>query len=264
MSPSRKAEAGAPPPVAVEDDGRRVLVRLQRPETRNAIDAATVRALHELCASLELQPRILVITGSAGMFASGADLRELRDRRRDDALAGINSSLFDRVRRLPMPTIAAVDGPALGGGAELAYACDFRIATPAARFGNPEASLGILAAAGACWRLRELVGEPLANEILLAGRILEPEAALAARLVNEVVGHDELMDAVEGLVDEIARGVPLAVRLTKLALRMPPDAHPGFDDVAQAVLFETAEKTERITAFLERRSRPAAGGGGRR
>ncbi|MEV6034218.1 enoyl-CoA hydratase/isomerase family protein [Nonomuraea sp. NPDC052116] len=153
--------------VKIEDGPDRMLVRLDRPQVRNAIDAAMVTDLHAVCAELERRPRILVLTGSDGIFAAGADIRELRERRREDALAGINSGLFDRIARLPMPTIAAVDGPALGGGAELAYACDFRLATPRARFGNPEAGLGIMAAAGACWRLRELVGEPLAKEILL-------------------------------------------------------------------------------------------------
>jgi enoyl-CoA hydratase len=241
-------------PLAVEADERRVVARLSRPEVRNAIDLQTVRALHALCADLEAAPRVLVIAGSEGMFASGADLRELRERRRDDALAGINSTIFDRIRRLPMPTVAAIDGPALGGGAELAYSCDFRLATPAARFGNPEVALGILAAAGACWRLRELVGEPLANEMLMAGRILDAHEALAARLVNSVVGPESLMPSVEELVSRLLKGSPAAVRLTKLAMRMPRDAHPEFDNVAQAVLFESSDAQERIAAFLDRRS----------
>nr|WP_205863394.1 enoyl-CoA hydratase/isomerase family protein [Planosporangium thailandense] len=237
----------------VEDGPDRILVRLDRPHVRNAIDAAMVADLHEVCTELERRPRILVITGSDGIFAGGADIRELRERRREDALAGINSGLFDRIARLPMPTIAAIDGPALGGGAELAYACDFRIATPRARFGNPEAGLGIMAAAGACWRLRELVGEPLAKEILLAGKTVSAEEALAVRLVNELVPEDELLAAADRLAARIARNAPLALRLTKLALAAPPGAHPRFDDVAQAVLFETEDKYDRMTAFLERR-----------
>lgn len=237
----------------VEEGRDRVLVQLDRPHVRNAIDAEMVAELHEVCAGLERRPRIMVITGTDGVFAAGADIRQLRERRREDALAGINSGLFDRIAKLPMPTIAAIDGPALGGGAELAYACDFRIATPRARFGNPEAGLGIMAAAGACWRLRELVGEPLAKEILLAGRVVSAEEALAVRLVNELVAEDELLAAADRLAARIARNAPLALRLTKLALAAPPGAHPRFDDVAQAVLFETEDKHERMTAFLERR-----------
>ncbi|MFG5092468.1 enoyl-CoA hydratase/isomerase family protein, partial [Campylobacter lari] len=128
--------------------------------------------------------KILIISGTqvestrepgtfSGIFASGADIGQLRERRRDDALRGVNSQVFDRIHRLPMPVIAAIDGFALGGGAELAYAADFRIATPALKMGQPETSLGITAAAGAQWRLKELVGEPVALELLLAGRILD-------------------------------------------------------------------------------------------
>lgn len=233
----------------------RLVVRLHRPESRNAIDAAMVEELHEICSGLERDPRVLLLTGSGGIFAAGADIRQLRERRREDALAGINSGLFDRVARLPMPTVAAVDGAALGGGAELAYACDFRIASDRARFGNPEPQLGILAAAGACWRLRDLVGEPLAKEVLLGGRILDADEALAAHLVSEVVTPEMLEDAASRLLDRVLRAAPLALRLTKLALRAPAAAHPAFDEVAQAVLFETEEKQVRMTEFLEKRAR---------
>src|SRR5258708_39755228 len=105
-----------------------------------------VRELHEVCAALEERPRLLLITGDGGTFAAGADIAELRERGRDEALRGINSRLFDRIARLPLPAVAAVDGPALGGGAELAYACDLRLATPAASFRHPEPCLSILAA----------------------------------------------------------------------------------------------------------------------
>lgn len=239
--------------IAVEERTDRVVVTLSRPEVRNAIDQQMVGELHEVCAGLEADPRILLLTGSGGVFAAGADIAQLRERRRDDALRGINSSLFDRVRRLPMPTIALVEGHALGGGAELAYACDFRIGTPTTRIGNPETGLGILAAAGATWRLVELVGEPVAKELLLAGRVLEAAEAHALRLLNEVVPADDLLAAGHRWADRIARQAPLAVRLTKTVFHAPREAHPVIDDLAQAVLFETTEKHERMTAFLERR-----------
>lgn len=237
----------------VEERDDRTVVVLDRPAVRNAIDAAMVAELHAVCAALEARPRVLLLTGSDGVFAAGADIGQLRERRREDALAGINSGLFDRIARLPMPTVAALDGVALGGGAELAYACDFRLATPRVRFGNPEARLGILAAAGACWRLRELVGEPLAKQVLLAGRVLTAAEALAAGLVSELVEPDALLDTAHALVDRILQADPLALRLTKLALAAPPGAHPRFDDVAQAVLFESDEKHRRMTAFLDKK-----------
>ncbi|MGH3351533.1 MAG: enoyl-CoA hydratase/isomerase family protein [Nocardioides sp.] len=245
--------AAATDPVLVEEREDHVVLRLNRPEVRNAIDLATVEALHDACGRLEKDPTVAIITGSDGTFAAGADIAQLRDRRREHALAGINSAVFDRIHRLPMPVIALVDGHALGGGAELAYACDFRIGTPSTRIGNPEPGLGILAAAGAAWRLRELVGEPLAKEVLLAGRVLSAEEALAVRLLNQVVPADELEEAGQRLAARITAQAPLAVRLTKSAFHAPRDAHPLIDNVAQAVLFETEDKHERMTAFLERR-----------
>ncbi|MFB9831214.1 enoyl-CoA hydratase/isomerase family protein [Actinoallomurus acaciae] len=241
------------PSVRVEESDDRLVVILDRPEVRNAIDAAMVDSLHGVCAGLERDPRPAIFTGGPDIFAAGADIAQLKERGRLDALAGINSGLFDRIARLPMPTVAAVSGPAIGGGAELAYACDFRIGTPRARFGNPEGQLGILAAAGAAWRLPELIGEPLTKEILLAGRTLNAEDALAVRLLNEVVEPDALMDTAHAWVDRILRNAPLAARLTKAALHAPRDAHPAFDDVIQAVLFETEEKHRRMNAFLTRR-----------
>ncbi len=129
--------------LVVEDHKDRVVWRLNRPERRNAIDKELVDALHAACSEVETAPRIVMITGEGGTFAAGADIAQLRERRRDAALQGINSTIFERIHRLPMPTIGLVDGYALGGGAELAYACDFRIGTPSTRIGNPEPGLGI-------------------------------------------------------------------------------------------------------------------------
>lgn len=241
--------------IQVEEHDDRVVVTLDRPEVKNAIDAAMVDSLHAVCALLEREPRPAIITGGPEIFAAGADIAQLRERSRLDALAGINSGLFDRIAHLPMPTVAAVAGAAIGGGAELAYACDFRIGTPAVKIGNPEGQLGILAAAGASWRLPELVGEPLAKEIMLAGRTLKADEALAVRLLNEVVEGEQLLDTAHAWVDRILRNAPLALRLTKLALRAPRESHPVFDNVAQAILFETQDKLDRMGAFLDRRKK---------
>lgn len=232
-----------------------VHVELSRPEKRNAIDATMAAELHEVSALLEAEPATLVISGSGGVFAAGADLSEMRERRSPQALAGINSFLFQRIHNLPMPVIAAVDGWALGGGAELAYAADFRIGTPTTTFGNPEVGLGIAAAAGGSWRLAQLVGEPIAKQVLLAGRILDADDAMAAGLVTELVDSDMLLDSAFRLAAQIAKGAPAAVRLTKALMHMPGSAHPVVDNIAQAVLFESTDKYQRMTAFLERKNR---------
>jgi len=233
----------------------RVVVRLNRPEARNAINQQMVDELHRVCAELEVEPRILIITGSDGVFASGADIAELRERTSVDARKGINTMLLLRIADLAMPVIAAIDGPALGAGAELAYAADFRIGTPRARIGNPETGLGIIAAAGALWRLPELVGEPLAKQMLLAGRILDAEEAAAARLLTEIVEPAKLLAAAHALADEIAAQSVAATIRTKALLRGDRGRHPQADLDAQAVLFDSDDKRDRMTAFLNRKKK---------
>ena len=238
----------------VEERTDRVVVLLNRPEVRNAIDQQMVDELHVVCAALEQNPKVLIIAGVEGVFASGADIAQLRERRRDDALQGINSTIFVRIAKLPMPVIAALDGYCLGGGAELAYAADFRIGTSSVRIGNPETGLGILAAAGASWRLKELVGEPMAKQVLLAGKILTAEEALAVNLITEIHDAPELMDAAHSLADRIARQDPLAVRITKSVFHAPAEAHPVIDQLAQGILFESEAKFDRMQQFLDRKN----------
>ncbi|MFF0815558.1 enoyl-CoA hydratase/isomerase family protein [Rhodococcus sp. NPDC003318] len=235
----------------LDELGDRVVVTLDRPAQRNAITAEMIAELHTVCARIEADPKLLLLTGRGDHFAGGADIGQLRARTRDDALAGINRTLFDRIGRLPLPTVAAVSGFALGGGAELSYACDIRIATTTARFGNPEPGLGIMAAAGASYRLPQLVGMSVAKQVLLGGHILDAEAALRTGLVLDVVEPGSHVDAAHRLLDRIARSAPLALRLTKTVVDSP-GTHPFADDIAQAVLFETTDKHDRMTAFLEK------------
>ncbi|WP_159611926.1 enoyl-CoA hydratase/isomerase family protein [Glutamicibacter sp. JC586] len=252
----------------VDESTDRIWVRLHRPEVRNAIDQAMVDELHAVCSYLERNPKILILAGTPGqaptdehpkgvkgIFASGADISQLRERRRDDALAGINSGIFERIAKLPMPVIAALDGFALGGGAELAYAADFRIGTPELRMGNPETNLGIIAAAGATWRLKELVGEPLAKEILMAGKVLTGQQCLDAGLITELHDAAELDTAAQALADRIAAQDPLAVRITKSVFHTPRQAHPVIDTLAQGMLFESQAKFDRMQAFLDRKKK---------
>jgi enoyl-CoA hydratase len=238
--------------IVVTRSSDRVVVQLNRPQVRNAIDQAMVDELHAVCAELEQEPRILILTGSNGVFASGADIAQLRDRTPADARKGINTMLFIRISELPMPVIAAMDGYALGGGAELAYAADFRIGTPRLKIGNPETGLGIVASAGALWRLRELVGEPLAKEIVLAGRVLGADEAYSSRLITRMFEPDALLAGAHALADEIASKDVEATKYTKALVGASRDAHPAADLEAQAVLFESPEKYRRMTEFLNR------------
>lgn len=241
-------------PLLVEQRDTHVLATLNRPEKRNAIDQDLIDAIHELCATLEREPRTLVLRGSGGTFAGGADIAQLRERRAADALKGINTRAFQRVNALPMPVIAVLEGYALGGGAELAYAADIRVGTPTLKIGNPETGLGIIAAAGASWRLRELVGEPLAAEILLAGRVLDADESLRAGLITHLEADADLaLETAERIARRIAALDPAATQASKRVLQAPRAAHPEVDLEEQAVLFESPEKLRRMTEFLERK-----------
>jgi enoyl-CoA hydratase len=235
-----------------ESDGV-VEVILDRPAQRNAIDARMVAELHALCEELERRPRAAIISGGAdGVFVGGADIAQLRDRGRDDALAGINLRLFDRLRALPMPTIAAVDGYALGGGAELAYACDLRMVTPRTAFGQPEPRLGIIAGAGATYRLVRLVGESVAKQVLLGGVQISAARAFELGLAHSVVEPSQLLEAARQLAAQMLQSSAIALRMTKLAVDAAPEAHPQIDLAIQAMLFEDDEKYRRMSEFLNR------------
>jgi enoyl-CoA hydratase len=249
--------------VRVDAAGPVATITLDRPETRNAIGLEMVEEMHAALASLEPRDdlRALVITGAGGKaFASGADVAELRDRTADDARKGINAALFARVERFPRPTVAAVVGFALGGGCELALACDFRVAGASSRFGQPEVTLGIVAGAGGLRRLPRLVGIAHARRLLFSGAVIDAAEALRIGLVDRVVPDDRVPDAVADLLAPIVAAAPEAVRLSKASLL--EWAHGAaeerldlLDRSHQALLFHHPDKYARMDAFLSRKSR---------
>lgn len=243
----------APDHVHIETGADRVIATLRRPEKRNAINAAMVTALHNLCDTLIRQPRTLILTGAGTDFAAGADIAELHAWTPETARRGTNSHLFTRIARLPMPVIAALDGYALGGGAELAYAADLRIGTPRLRIGSTEARLGIMPAAGATWRLPALVGGARASEMLLTGRVISGDTALAWGLVSSLHEPSKLLEAAHAVADRIDQLAPRAVQHTKTALHAPATAHPLVDLDLQAELIDHPDTVERMTQFLHRR-----------
>ena len=231
---------------------------VSRPDKRNALNLDVVQALHTALNELkqDREIRALVITGAGDHFVAGADIAQLRERRSPDALQSINGALFRKVEEIPVPVIAAVKGYALGGGCELAIACDLRVAGTSARFGQPEVSLGIVPGAGATHRLPRLVGLGRAKELIFTGRIVEADEALSMGLVNRVVDDDKVLEEAWALAGTIARQGATAVRLAKLALnaqRHGIDMSQTLESVAQAVLFDSEEKQRRMTAFLERK-----------
>ena len=247
------------PIVKLERDGALALVTLNRPERRNALDKAMIDALHGVIDALAEDESVgaMILTGAGDKaFAAGADIAQLRDRRRREALQSINSRLFQRIEETPYPTIAAIRGFCLGGGSELALACDLRVAGETAKFGQPEVSLGIVPGAGATYRLPRVVGAAKARELVFTGRVLDAREALRIGLVNEVVADAEVAEAARRMADDIVKQDRLAVRFAKLLFRLDGSARPGAgyigEAMAQAVLFESDEKVRRMTDFLER------------
>jgi enoyl-CoA hydratase/carnithine racemase len=237
--------------IEVRDEDQLRWIALNRPQKRNAIDRAMSDEITTALEDARKQPCVLVVGSSTpGMFAAGADIAELRDRDADAALLAINAGVFEKLETHRWPTIAVVDGPALGGGCELALACDFRIASHNAYFGQPELSLGILAGAGGNWRLAQTAGQQVARRMLYAGARLSAAEALAAGLVDEVA--DDPDAAARALASRITRQSWRALELTKLALRSHRPATTTFDMAAQALLFESQDKHDRMTAFLNR------------
>ena len=243
---------------AVQDGVATVLIN--RPEARNAINLEVVRELTLALDALagDDQVRALVLAGAGGKaFASGADIAELRERTHREAFFAINATLFQKVEDFPRPTIAAIEGYALGGGLELALACDLRVAARGAKVGLPETSLGIYPAAGGTWRLPRLVGLGRAKELVFTGRILEAEEAGALGLFERLVDQGQALEAARELGAQIARNAPLAVQVAKVSLNAAArgaDATTA-ERLGQALLFDSPEKRERMTAFLAKRSK---------
>jgi enoyl-CoA hydratase/carnithine racemase len=236
------------------------VVTVNRPDARNSISDVVIREMYQVLDDVRENAAVgaLVITGAGDQaFVSGADIRAIAARRRREALAGLNNRLFAAVEALEKPTIAAVNGYALGGGLELALACDIRVAATGARFGLPETKLGIIPAAGGTQRLPRVIGWGRARYLILTGDIIDATEAERLGLVSAVVPQEELLPKAREIATKILERGPLAIRLAKKALSLsaeaPLSAGLEFESVAQAILFESRDKEEGTRAFLEKR-----------
>jgi enoyl-CoA hydratase/carnithine racemase len=249
--------------VTVEVTDRLAVVTISRPEVRNALSRQVLADLRAALATLreDDQVGVVAITGAGEKaFVAGADITQLQGYTLHTGLDAEMQRLFDEIEAFEKPTIAAVNGFALGGGCELAMSCDIRIAADSARFGLPETNLSVLPGAGGTQRLARLVGTGRAIELILTGRFVDAAEAREIGLVTSVVPPAELLDTVRTVADRILAKGPLAVRLAKLVVRagMDADQRTGLvvERLAQALLYTTDDKREGATAFLEKR--PAA------
>jgi enoyl-CoA hydratase len=235
------------------------LVRFNRPKELNALNSVLMEELVTALEAFDRDPAIgcLVVTGSERAFAAGADIKEMAEATAVEMLQRDNIARWDRLRRLTKPLIAAVSGFCLGGGCELALACDLVVASESARFGQPEINLGVMPGAGGTQRLTRAVGKALAMEMVLNARMLSAEEAARYGLVNRVVPVEVYLDEALALAQSIAARAPLAVRLAKESVNNAFETYlaDGLRAERRAFyfLFSTEDQKEGMRAFVEKR-----------
>lgn len=246
--------------IKVEKKARIGIITIDRTAVRNALDSQT---LHEMEQALRLMEQddevgVIVFTGAGDKsFAAGADIRALKDKQALDALLPGMSNTYRMIENTGKATIAAINGFALGGGCELAMACDIRIAAEHAKIGLPELNLAIIPGAGGTQRLSRIVGKGKALDMILTGEIITAKQAEAIGLVSCAVPADQLWSAVMDKANKILSKGPLAVKLAKLTVNrgfdLDIDSALMMEKLAQAVLFHSEDKNEGAQAFLDKR-----------
>jgi len=246
-------------PVETSVDGHVALLRLASPETRNALGAEMKEAVLEALEGWDADPevRCIVLAGSDRVFAAGADIRAMAERATDAPPDPGAAAFWTRLAEIGTPLIAAVSGYALGGGCELAMACDMIVADDTARFGQPEVTLGIIPGGGGTQRLARAIGKARAMEYVLTGRLFEAEQGLEWGLVNAVAKKGRHLEEALELARTIAARPPLAIRLAKRAVLESQEAGLTAGVEAERRLFDeamaTEDRVEGMNAFLEKR-----------
>jgi enoyl-CoA hydratase len=252
-------QPAAAPPVVFERDGAVAVARLNRPEQRNSLSNEVLELLATELHSLDRDPtvRCLVVAGSEKVFASGADVRALAGQEAVELYFGRRFELWDELRRLRTPTVAAVSGFCLGGGCELALLCDIVVASETARFGLPETGLGLIPGAGGTQRLTRAIGKAKAMDVVLSGRLLSAAEAEQSGLVARITPAADFLDGALGLAHTIAARAPLAQLLARDAVcrayETPLEAGLDVERRAFALAFSTTDAHEGIDAFLAKR-----------
>lgn len=247
--------------ILVERRGRVAVITINRPEKRNALNIQTraegAAALDELRGDDSVQ--VVVITGAGDKaFIAGADIAEFAERTAiTQREVMLERGLFNAIDSFPKPVIAMINGYCLGGGCEVALACDLRIASETASFGQPEINLGIIPGGGGTQRLPRLVGEGKAMELILTGEIIDAQTAFNIGLVNHVVPADQLEARTMEIANRMAEKSPIALRLAKEAVRLA--SRSNIDEGLRrevdlfALCFSSEDKDEGVSAFLQKR-----------
>lgn len=246
----------------IEKTDNIVILTIDRPEALNALNTAVITELEQAVTELERDVSLgaVIITGAGRSFVAGADIGEQRplDLEGGRRWGQRGSALLRRIEKLPVPTIAAVNGFALGGGCELAMACDIILASEKAKFGQPEVGLGITPGFSGTQRLSRRVGAARAKELIFSGRMIKAEEACAIGLVSEVFAPEALMEGALAMARSFTKNAPIAVRYAKACidrgLQMDIDDGIAVENELFAMCFATEDQKEGMTAFLEKRS----------
>jgi enoyl-CoA hydratase/carnithine racemase len=245
--------------VETSRDGHVALLSLNRPEARNALSPEMMEQIAVALEALDPDPevRCVVIAGSEKVFAAGADIKAMAERSFAEALRHPAASFWRRLAAIKTPTIAAVSGYALGGGCELALACDMIVAAESAQFGQPEINLGIIPGGGGTQRLARVLGKQRAMELVLTGRRFDAEEAQVMGLVNRVVEDTAWLEEAMALARTIAEQPPIAARLAKQAVLVAEETalSPGLENERRLyeLAMATEDRVEGMNAFLEKR-----------
>jgi enoyl-CoA hydratase len=245
--------------ILTEIHGRAGLVRINRPKALNALNSAVMGEMIAALDAFDTNPEVgaMVVTGDERAFSAGADIKEMAEASAMDMLLRDPIVYWDRLRSIKKPVIACVSGWCLGGGNELAMACDMIVASETARFGQPEINIGVIPGAGGTQRLARAVGKAITMEMVLNGRTLTAEEALQWGLVNRVVPAERCLDEALELANEIAARAPLAVRLGKGAVNAAFESFlsDGIADERRSftLLFASRDQKEGMAAYLEKR-----------
>ena len=248
--------------ILLEKKGGVAIALINRPKALNALNSEVLNDLNTMIDEINADPeiRVLILTGSGEKaFVAGADIGEMSTltKAEGEAFGKRGNDAFRKLETLPIPVIAAVNGYALGGGCELAMACDIRICSDAAVFGQPETGLGITPGFGGTQRLARLIGPGMAKQLIYSARNIKADEALRIGLVNAVYPAEELLPAAEKLAETIAKNAPIAVRACKKAinegLELPMDEAIVLEEKLFGGCFETEDQKEGMGAFLEKR-----------
>jgi enoyl-CoA hydratase len=246
--------------ILTETRGRVGLITLNRPQAMNALNVQLLSELLDALAAYDADPAIgaVVISGSERAFAAGADIKFMAEASSNEMRANGFVELFEGLRKLKKPLIAAVSGFVLGGGCELALACDMIVASETARFGQPEVTLGVIPGAGGTQRLTRAVGKALAMEMILNNRTLSASEALQFGLVNRIVPVERFLDESLSLATEVASRAPLALvaakEAVKRAFEFPLSAGLAEERSLFYALFDSADQKEGMRAFIDKRN----------